>query len=260
MKLHVWFSPLGLGPADVQGRTIFVIDVLRATTVMCAALHNGARAIIPVASTEEALRLAQTIGSADVLLAGEKNCVRIPGFALGNSPLEMTEPTVKGKTIVVTTTNGTKALLAAQGAAAVYVAAAANLTLAGERAREALEQNRSVLILCAGRETAFGLDDGYCAGRLAAAALGGHRPRKGLNDAALASLDLVRRYGDDWARPLSYSSAGRELARLGFRDDVLDAGRLDAYPVLPQFHERRVTVAPESPFQGAPPQPQPQPS
>ena len=260
MKLHVWFSPLGLGPADVQGRTIFVIDVLRATTVMCAALHNGARAIIPVASTEEALRLAQTIGSADVLLAGEKNCVRIPGFALGNSPLEMTEPTVKGKTIVVTTTNGTKALLAAQGAAAVYVAAAANLTLAGERAREALEQNRSVLILCAGRETAFGLDDGYCAGRLAAAALGGHRPRKGLNDAALASLDLVRRYGDDWARPLSYSSAGRELARLGFRDDVLDAGRLDAYPVLPQFHDRRVTVAPQSPFQGAPPQPQPQPS
>jgi len=260
MKLHVWFSPLGLGPADVQGRTIFVIDVLRATTVMCAALHNGARAIIPVASTEEALRLAQTIGSADVLLAGEKNCVRIPGFALGNSPLEMTEPTVKGKTIVVTTTNGTKALLAAQGAAAVYVAAAANLTLAGERAREALEQNRSVLILCAGRETAFGLDDGYCAGRLAAAALGGHRPRKGLNDAALASLDLVRRYGDDWARPLSYSSAGRELARLGFREDVLDAGRLDAYPVLPQFHERRVTVAPQSPFQGAPPQPQPQPS
>ena len=260
MKLHVWFTPLGLGPADVQGRTIFVIDVLRATTVMCAALHNGARAIIPVASTEEALRLAQTIGSADVLLAGEKNCVRIPGFALGNSPLEMTEPTVKGKTIVVTTTNGTKALLAAQGAAAVYVAAAANLTLAGERAREALEQNRSVLILCAGRETAFGLDDGYCAGRLAAAALGGHRPRKGLNDAALASLDLVRRYGDDWARPLSYSSAGRELARLGFREDVLDAGRLDAYPVLPQFHERRVTVAPQSPFQGAPPQPQPQPS
>jgi 2-phosphosulfolactate phosphatase len=260
MKLHVWFSPLGLGPADVQGRTIFVIDVLRATTVMCAALHNGARAIIPVASTEEALRLAQTIGSADVLLAGEKNCVRIPGFALGNSPLEMTEPTVKGKTIVVTTTNGTKALLAAQGAAAVYVAAAANLTLAGERAREALEQNRSVLILCAGRETAFGLDDAYCAGRLAAVAIGGHRPRKGLNDAGLASLDLVRRYGDDWSRPLSCSSAGHELARLGFREDVLDAGRLDAYAVLPQFHERRVTVAPQSPFQAAPPQPQPQPS
>lgn len=260
MKLDVWFSPLGLGPADVQGRTIFVIDVLRATTVMCAALHNGARALIPVAATEEALRLAQTIGSADVLLAGEKNCVRIPGFALGNSPLEMTEQIVKGKTIVVTTTNGTKALLATQGAAAVYVVAAANLTLAGERAREALEQNRNLLILCAGREATFGLDDAYCAGRLAAAALGGDRPRKGLNDAALASLDLVRRYGDDWKRPLSRSAAGRELVRLGFRDDVLDAGRLDAYPVLPQFHERRVTVASQSQHQPAQSQPQAQPS
>ena len=260
MRLDVWFSPVGIGPADVQGRTIFVIDVLRATTTMCAALHHGARALIPVASTEEALRLAQTIGSADVLLAGEKNCLRIPGFALGNSPLEMTEQAVKGKTIIVTTTNGTKALLAAQGAATVYIASAANLTAAGERAREALGEQRDVVVLCAGRETAFGLDDAYCAGRLAAAALGGRKPRKGMNDAALASLDLVRRYRDNWERPLSYSRAGRELTRLGFGDDVRDAARLDAYPVLPHFHERRVTVAPQSQIHSAPPQPQPQPS
>ena len=81
--------------------------------------------------------------------------------------------------------------------------------------------------------------------------------RRGLNDAALASLDLVRRYGDNWERPLSYSRAGRELARLGFRDDVLDAARMDAYPVLPQFHERRVTLAPSGQAQ---PQVAPQPS
>ena len=259
MRLDVAFSPLGLAPADVQGRTVFVIDILRATTTMCAALHNGARALIPVASTEEALRLAQTIGSADVLLGGEKNSVRIPGFALGNSPPEMTEQAVRGKTIIVTTTNGTKALLAAQGAAAVYVAAAVNLSVAGERARRALEEQRDIFILCAGRETAFGLDDAYCAGRLAVAALGGRKPRKGLNDAAVASLDLVRRYGDNWQRPLSYSRAGRELGRLGFRDDVLDAARMDAYPVLPQFHERRVTLAPQPQPAPPPPQPQPQP-
>jgi 2-phosphosulfolactate phosphatase len=220
-----------------------VIDILRATTTMCAALHHGARAIIPVASTEEALRLAQTIGSADVLLAGEKDCVRIPGFQLGNSPLEMTEAAVRGKTLVVTTTNGTKALLASQGAAAVYAAAAANLTLAAERAREALERDGEVLIVCAGRDGAFSLDDAYCAGRLVAATLGSRKPRRGLNDAAIASLDLVRRYGDRWERPLTYSRAGRELARLGFRDDVLDAARLDAYPVLAHFHDRRVTLA-----------------
>ena len=244
MKLHVAFTPAGLTPTDVQGRTVFVIDILRASTTMCAALTHGARAIIPVAATEEALRLAQTIGSADVLLAGEKNCVRIPGFHLGNSPLEMTETAVRGKTLIVTTTNGTKALLAAQGAAAVYPACAANLTLAADKAREVLERDGDVLVVCAGRDGSFSLDDAYCAGRLAAAALDSRKPRRGLNDAAIASLDLVRRYGDHWERPLSYSRAGRELNRLGFRDDVLDAARLDAYPVLAHFHERRVTLTP----------------
>lgn len=244
MKLHVVFAPGGLLPADVQGRTVFVIDILRATTSMCAALTHGAKAIIPVASTEEALRLAQTIGSTDVLLAGEKDCARIPGFHLGNSPLEMTEGAVRGKTLIVTTTNGTKALLAAQGAAAVFPTAAANLSLAAEKAREVVERNGDVLVVCAGRDGTFSLDDAYCAGRLAAATFGSRKPRRGLNDAAIASLDLVRRYGDRWERPLSYSRAGRELIRLGFRDDVLDAARLDAYPVLAHFHERRVTLAP----------------
>ena len=244
MRLDVAFTPAGLTPAEVQGRTVFVIDILRATTSMCAALSRGAKSIIPVASTEEALKLAQTIGSTDVLLAGEKDCLRIPGFQLGNSPLEMTEGTVRGKTVVIATTNGTKALLASQGAAAAYATGAANLTVSGERAREALEQKSDVLIVCAGRDGAFSLDDAYCAGRLAVAALGGRRPQRGLNDAAIAALDLVRRYGDDWRRPLLYSRAGRELIRLGFRYDVLDAARLDAYPVLAHFHERRVTLAP----------------
>jgi len=244
MKLDVVFTPAGLTSAEVQGRTAFVIDILRATTVMCAAMTHGAKAIIPVASTEEALRLAQTIGSADLLLAGEKNCVRIPGFNLGNSPLEMTEPAVRGKTLIVTTTNGTKALLACQGAAGVFPTAAANLTLAADRAREVLERDGDLLVVCSGRDGAFSLDDAYCAGRLVAATLGGRKPRRGMNDAAIAALDLVRRYGDGWERPLRYSSAGRELIRLGLRDDVADAGRQDAYPVLPHFHERRVTLAP----------------
>ena len=246
MRLDVVFTPQGLLPADVAGRTVFVIDILRATTAMCAALAHGAKAVIPVASSEEAVRLAQTIGSTDILLAGERNCVRIPGFQLGNSPLERTEDAVKGRTIIMTTTNGTKAMLATQGAGAVYAAAAANLTLAGHAAGEALERQRDILIVCAGRDGTFALDDAYAAGRLAVTALGGRKPRRGLNDAALAALDLVRRYGDAWFRPLAYSRGGRELIRLGFRADVEDASRLDAYPILPRLHDRRVTASPPS--------------
>ena len=159
MRIDVAFTPAGLTPPEVHGRLVFVIDILRATTSMCAALSNGARAIIPVSSTEEALRLAQTIGSDDVRLAGERKCVRIPGFHLGNSPLEMTEAAVRGKTLVVTTSNGTKAFQACQGAASVYPAAAANLSLASERGREALESKQDILIVCAGRSGGFALDD-----------------------------------------------------------------------------------------------------
>jgi 2-phosphosulfolactate phosphatase len=244
MRVDVAFTPAGLSHPAVQRRTVFVIDILRATTTMCAAMSNGAKAIIPVSSTEEALRLAQTIGSKDVLLSGERKCVRIPGFHLGNSPLEMREDMVRGKTIILTTSNGTKALLACQGASAVFPVAAANLSSAAERAHDVLEANGPVLIVCAGRNGAFAMDDAYCAGRLAAALLGGTKPRKGLNDAALASLALVRRYGNDWERPLRSSRSGRELLRLGFADDVRDASRMDAYPVSLQFHERRVSVLP----------------
>jgi 2-phosphosulfolactate phosphatase len=243
MKLDVIFTPAGLTLAEVQGRTVFVIDILRATTTICAAMSNGAKAIIPAASTEDALRLAQTIGSDDVLLTGEKNCVRIDGFQLGNSPLEMTEAAVRGKTLIFSTTNGTKALLACHGAGAVYPACAGNLSLAAEKAREVLEAEGGMLVVCAGRGRAFSLDDAYAAGRLVSATLGGPRGRRGLNDAALASLDLVRRYGEHWERPLRRSRAGRELIRLGFAADVTASARLDVYPVLPTFSERRVTLA-----------------
>ena len=107
----------------------------------------------------------------------------------------------------------------------MYPTAAVNLSAAAEKAREVLESDRHILIVCAGRDAAFSLDDAYCAGRFAAAVLGDTRPRRGLNDAAIASLDLVRRYRDGWERPLRYSRAGRELVKLGFRDDLREAAR-----------------------------------
>jgi len=243
MRVDVAFTPAGLAGAEVAGRTVFVVDVLRASTTIAVALANGARGVIPVASIEEAMKLSQTLERREVLLAGERNATRIAGFDLGNSPLEMTEGTVRGKTLITTTTNGTRALLATTGAAAVYLAAGVNLSVAGARAREALEQDRDLLVICAGREGSFGLDDAYTAGRLVSLALGGRRIRKGLNDAALVSQDLARRYGVRWLRPLMASRAGRDLAALGFREDIAIAADEDSYPVLPQFADRRISLA-----------------
>ena len=243
MKLDVFFSAAGLAPQEVAGRPVFVVDVLRATTVICAALYHGARGIVPVGSIDEASRMAQTLGPEDVILMGERNSQPIEGFPLGNSPLEMTEAVVRGKTLVMSTTNGTRALLAAQGASEVYVAAAANLSVAGARARELLQSRKDLVIVCAGREAQFALDDAYTAGRLALEAIEGRRRRKGMNDAALVAVDLARRFGKEWARPLGISASGRQLTKLGMAADVAEAAREDAYPVLPVFHDRRITTA-----------------
>ncbi len=243
MSIHVAFTPLGLPPADVAGRTVVVVDILRATTSIVAALDHGARAVIIAADTDEAITLSQSLDRRDVLLAGERHGIAIPGFQLGNSPREMLSDTVRGKTLVMTTTNGTRALLATSGAHEVLVGAAVNLSVVGARLREAVESGRSVLILCAGREHGFGMDDAYLAGRLVIAALGGRRVRKGLNDAAIVSVDLVRRYGDRIGRALALSAAGRDLTRLGFAADIEAAAAVDAHPVLAFYHDRRVTLA-----------------
>lgn len=244
MTIRVAFTPAGLAKDEVAGSTLFVIDVLRATTTICAALYHGARSVIPAASIEDAIKLAQTLGPDDVLLAGERHGRRIDGFALGNSPLEMTEAQVRGKTLVMTTTNGTRALLATAGAAQVYAAAAANLSVAAAKARQHRAAGSNLLILCAGREGEFSLDDAYAAGRLIVETIGDRRRLDDLDDAAVAAVDLVRRYGSRWERPLVRSAGGRHLESIGLAADITDSAIADRYPVLPQYHDRRLQPAP----------------
>lgn len=242
MKLDVAFAPADLTPGDAAGRTVVVVDILRFTTTACAALQAGARAVVPAASTEEALQLQRTLGSSDVLLGGERGGRKIEGFALGNSPREMTQAAVGGKLLVMTTTNGTRALLAVQGARTVFLGSAANFSALGARLRALFEARQELLILCSGKEGSFALDDAYCAGRFVEAALGG-RPRwRGLNDGAIAALDLVRRYGQRWERPLTTSASGQALKQIDHDDDVTHCAIADTAPVIPLFSERRVRL------------------
>lgn len=243
MKLEVVFAPNAIAPADVAGRTVVVVDILRATTSIAVALANGAKAVLPAASTEEALRIAQNLERDAVVLAGERKSARIPGFALGNSPAEFGAEAVAGKTIVMTTSNGTQALIAAQGAREVIAAAAVNFSAVVARARAALEQHGELLILCAGGDRQFALEDAFAAGRLAKVLI----PEGGLetvevNDGVLASLEVARHFGERWGRALKASSHGRELAALGFRADLDACAAQDTHPVLPLYADRRVTA------------------
>ena len=243
MKIDVVYTPTAVAPADLAGRTVVVIDVLRATTTIAVALANGAKAVLPAGSTEEAMRIAQNLERDSVILAGERKSVRIEGFALGNSPSEFGPEAIAGKTIVMTTTNGTQALITAQGAREVMTAAAVNFSAVVARARAALEQYGELVILCAGGDKQFALEDAFAAGRLTKAALpeGGWK-LVALNDGAVAALELARHYGERWMRALRASAHGRELVELGFRSDLEACAAQDAYPVLPLYADRRITA------------------
>jgi 2-phosphosulfolactate phosphatase len=243
MKIDVFFTAAGVQPTDMQGRAVVVIDVLRATTTIAVALQNGARAVVPAGSTEEALRFAQNLERDDVVLAGERRSTRIPGFALGNSPLEFTPDVIHGKTVVLTTTNGTPALIATQGARWVVAAAAVNFGAVVEHCRADFATHGDLVILCAGRERRFALEDAFAAGRLAKVLLpeGGLR-KVTVNDGGLAALELARHYGERWLRAFRASGHGQELAELGYREDVRYCAQEDTHPVLPIYADRRITA------------------
>jgi 2-phosphosulfolactate phosphatase len=243
VKIDVVYAPNAVTPADLAGRTVVVVDVLRATTTIAVALANGAKAVLPAASTDEALRLAQNLERDAVVLAGERKSMRIPGFALGNSPAEFSAEAVAGKTIVMTTTNGTAALIAATGAREIIAGAAVNFTAVADRARAALEQHGDLVVLCAGGDKQFALEDAFAAGRLTKALLpdGAHK-QVTLNDGAVAALELARHYGERWVRALRASAHGRELLELGFRADLEACATQDSHPVLPLYADRRITA------------------
>jgi len=235
MKIDVHFTPLGLGAGDLAGRGVVVIDALRATTTIITALANGAKAVIPAATSEEAVRLASNLEKDGVLLAGERRSVRIEGFALGNSPREMVPAVVAGKTIVLATTNGTPALVAAQGGEPVLVGAPVNFKALVERARAVLLGPRDLVLICAGRA----IEDAYTAGRVIKAVKKGLR-KLALNDAARAALALTDEL-TSWAEALEGSEAAHQLGDVDLDGDVAFAARPDRFGVVPTYADRRIT-------------------
>jgi 2-phosphosulfolactate phosphatase len=239
MRIDVFFTPLGVNVGELSGRGVIVIDVLRATTTVITALANGAKAVIPAATSEDAVRLASNLEKDGVVLAGERKSLRIEGFALGNSPREMTPAAVGGKTIVLATTNGTPALVAAQGGDPVLVGAAVNFKALTQRTRELVARGSDLVIICAGRDRQFAVEDGYTAGRLIRAVKRGVK-KLTLNDAATAAVALTPAFAG-WTEALTGSEAARQLAEVDLAEDVRFAAQPDRFSVVPSYADRRIT-------------------
>lgn len=239
MKLDVWFTPAEAAPGELTGRIAVVVDVLRATSTIVEALANGARIVFPAPSIDEAVRLAQNIGREQVILCGERRSLPIEGFDLGNSPRDYTPERVADKTLVMTTTNGTPALLASAGSRRALIASFLNLDAVVDAI---VEDGGPVTVLCAGREKRFSLDDAVCAGALVLGLRSRLGKRLELNDAAAAAAITARTQAGALERLLRQTAAGRQLIEVGLADDVAFCAALNRHGVVPNYRDRQVTL------------------
>ena len=240
MRLDVFLTPGELSPPDILDRPVVVIDILRASSSIVQALSAGAKSIYPVASIEEALRLANTFGRDDVLLCGERKCLPIDGFDLGNSPREYTPERVAGRSLIMTTTNGTPALLSTTNARETLVASFLNLSAVVARLAES---GAPATVVCAGRERRFSLDDAVCAGAIVRALCGERfAAGEGLPDTAHAAMVLAESRFDDLKSLFAGTAAGRQLVEAGLGEDLEFCAQVYRHDIVPRFHNGQITL------------------
>lgn len=220
-----------VNPEQIRDKLAVVIDVLRAATTIVTALANGCRAVYPAATIEEARMLAAGFAREEVILAGERNAVPIPGFLHGNSPLEYPRKVVANRVLILTTTNGTRALRQCLPAAAVVVMALVNT---GAVARYTVRQQRDLVIVCAGTRGELSYEDTIAAGALLhSLEKAGLEPE--LNDLAFAALDLYQVNHTRLATAFSRSVNGRNLIRLQRCRDIRFCASPDLFDLVPVF-------------------------
>ena len=240
MRVGVRFTPAEVRPGDVEDATAVVIDVVRATSCIVEAVANGALAVLPAVSVAEAVRRKATLASDDVLLCGERHGLRIDGFDLGNSPGEFTREAVAAKRLVMTTTNGTKALASAEGARRVLVASFLNLGAVADAIRE----DRAVVIVCAGKAGDFAMDDTVCAGHIVRRLLDGRPGTVQMDERAQAARDLAGIHAVS-ADMLARTAAGRALVEVGLGGDLALCASADRHKIVPMMRDQ-IIAAPSS--------------
>ncbi|MHB1652153.1 MAG: 2-phosphosulfolactate phosphatase [Desulfitobacteriaceae bacterium] len=221
----------------LEDKLVIVIDVLRATSTMVTALANGCQAIVPVLTPEEAMEKRLMLPGA--LLGGERESVRIEGFDLGNSPFDYVPEKVGGKRVIMTTTNGTRAIRSTEGAPSVWMASFLNLQSIIHAIYRKFEENKGpegIIVYCAGTDDRFDLPDTLCAGMLIDE-LGSDVQ---LNDLGQAARVLYRSAEDHIVEAIRNSYHGRRLISLGYERDVQYCATTNVLPIVPALTEGEI--------------------
>ncbi len=229
--LEVCLSPSLIPHYETDGRIVVVIDIFRATSSICYGFENGALEIIPVATIEE----CKSYEGKDYLLAAERNGEVVAGFNFGNSPFSYSEDKVKGKKIVLTTTNGTHAINQAKNAKKIVVGSFLNLD---SLASWLNQQHDDVLLLCSGWKNKFNLEDTLFAGALV------QQLRTNVSnfcDAAIAAEDLYLKAKETGLREYLYkSSHSQRLKELNIEDDIQFCLKQNICNIIPIMKENKL--------------------
>ncbi len=234
-RLEVCLSPALLHLYDTRGAIVVIIDIFRATSTITAALHNGAKCVIPVASVEECIAIGESIPGS--LTAGERDGKVAEGLQYGNSPLEYPPHFITGKTIVLTTTNGTRLLHMVQGAAEIVIGSFLNLEALSSYL---LSQKKNILLGCASWKDKFNMEDTLFAGAVVNRLQGEFE----INcDAARASNHLYKSSGgSNFIEFLKDSSHYQRLSGFGLQKDMEYCVTPDLHPVVPYLNGREIVV------------------
>jgi len=226
-RIEVCFSPGEYHLYESDFQLVVVLDVLRATSAICTAMEHGLKEIIPVATVEEARKLQ----SEGYLAAAERGGQIVDGFDMGNSPYSYMDPALKGKSVVLTTTNGTKAINMAKDKETVVIGSLNNLDTLCEWL---IKQRRDILVLGSGWKDKFNLEDTICAGAIADKCLKSGRFFAD-EDSTVAAKFIYRSARDNMFAFLKASSHRRRLRKLNLNEDVkycLTPNNCTAIPIL----------------------------
>jgi 2-phosphosulfolactate phosphatase len=228
MKIEVYFSPASIDELSMRGRNVIIIDVLRASTTICAALRNGAREVIPTPDIENATKISANLSGDSRLLGGERQGKMIDGFDLGNSPLEYTQNKVGGKTIVFTTTNGAGTIYRCRYASLALVGSFVNISAI---VQTIIDIGGTWTILCSGRQGEFSIEDATCAGTIISKVNAVSAVET--DDAGLTAVILYNKFKKNFLRMMKQSAHGKYLISLGFEEDLKFCADIDSIPVIP---------------------------
>ncbi len=239
MRIDVAPCAGGLADRDLAPWRVVVIDALRASSTVAQAIESEARRVLPIATVKEARACKAALAGEGALLGGERGGLPPAGFDLGNSPAEYTPERIRGKTIVLTTTNGAAAILACRSAKECLVGAFVNLPAVAEYLAR---RGGDVLLAAVGREGAPVLDDTVCAG-MYAVRLTALVPDAALTAAARKAQEVYRRHEGRIEEALRESASGRALIRAGLGADLAWCARVGRCGAVPRLADGEVRQA-----------------